>query len=459
MTDVTVEAVIIGGGQAGIPLARALAERGRSVAVVEREHLGGSCVNFGCTPSKAMIASARVASDARRGSELGIHIPTVAVDFLSVMNRARRLVAAAKGSLDESIAADTNPQLVKGHGKLEGRDGSHFCVRVGDIRVLAAQAVLDTGTRTSLPKLDGLDQVQPITAENWIELRELPRRLLILGGSYIALEMAQAYRRLGSEVILLQQGKQIAEREDEDVAEALQRALGADGVDVRLNIEAERIEAIAGGVRIYLANGTVEGSDLFIATGRQPNTDDLGLDTVGVRVGKGGIIEVDGRLSTNVPGIWAAGDIRGGPAFTHTAYDDFKVLASQLLGDGSRKRGKIIPYAMFTDPELGRVGLTEREARNADLEIKVGRHAMVDSGKARELGKTAGFVKVIVDADSEKVLGATALCTEGSEVVQLFIELMNAGATVHTMLDAIHIHPTLAEAAKNAVASIRRREQ
>lgn len=454
MTEILVETAIIGGGQAGVPLARALGAARRTVALIEREHLGGSCVNFGCTPSKAMIASARLAADARRASELGINIPQVTVDFPSVMNRARRLVAGAKGLLDESFAHQANPHVVVGHGRLAGRDGQRFRVRAGDRVVLAEQIVLNTGTRTSRPTLDGLDQIPIITGENWIGLSKLPRRLVILGGSYIALEMAQAYRRLGSEVIVLQQGKQLAEHEDDDVAEALQSALEDDGVTVLLNTRARRVEATSSGVRVHLADRIVDGSDLFVATGRRPNTDDLGLETIGVRLGKDGVVEVDERLATNIPGVWAAGDIRGGPAFTHTAYNDFKVLESQLLGDGSRKRGRIIPFAMFTDPELGRVGMTEKDAREAGHPIKVGRHAMADSGKAREIAKTTGFLKVIIDAESKTFLGAAALCTEGSEVIQLFVELMNAGATTQTMLDAIHVHPTLAEAAKNAVASI-----
>jgi pyruvate/2-oxoglutarate dehydrogenase complex dihydrolipoamide dehydrogenase (E3) component len=284
-------------------------------------------------------------------------------------------------------------------------------------------------------------------------LTKLPVRLLILGGSYIALEMAQAFRRLGSEVVVLQQGPQVAEREDPDVASALQAALEADGIDVRLHVEAIRVEARGSDVRLHLGDGTVEGTHLFVATGRKPNTDDLGLDVVGVSLDEKGMVEVDDQLRSSVRGIWAVGDIRGGPAFTHTAYDDFKTVQNQLLGDETRKRRKIVPYAMFTDPELGRVGMSETEAQEAGRNFVVGRHAMKDSGKARELGKTAGFVKVLVDVDTDRILGAAALCVEGAEIVQLFVELMNSGSPAQTMLDAVHIHPTLCEAAKNAVAA------
>ncbi len=454
MTDIEVETAIIGGGQTGVPLARALAGAGRSVALIERAHLGGSCVNFGCTPSKAMIASARLAARARAASDLGLRIPRVEVDFRAVMDRARGLVAQSRGQLDASFAETDNPRLVLGHGRLDGRDGTRIRIRIDQTCILAGRVVLDTGSRTARPAIDGVDRVPTIDAENWIVLTELPGRLIFLGGGYIALEMSQAFRRLGAETVVLEKGGQIAEREDPDVAQALQAALERDGVAVHLNVDVMRLEAVDRGVRVHLRDGAIEGTHLFLAAGRQTNTDDLGLHTIGVRTDDHGMVAVDDRLRTSADGVWAAGDIRGGPAFTHTAYDDFRVLKSQFLGDGHDTRCRIVPYAMFTDPELGRVGMSETEARGAGREIAVGRHAMVDSGKARELGRTDGFIKVVADRRSGEILGASALCEQGSEVVQLFVELMNAGATTRTMLDAIHIHPTLAEAAKNAVVSI-----
>jgi pyruvate/2-oxoglutarate dehydrogenase complex dihydrolipoamide dehydrogenase (E3) component len=452
MNELLTEMAIIGGGQAGVPLARALADAGRPVVLFEAMHLGGSCVNFGCTPSKAMIASARLAADARRGASLGILIPEVRVDFLAVMERARRLVTEAVEELDNSFAKADNPRLVRAHARLAGRQDGQFLVQAGDTIVRAARVVLDTGTRTALPPLPGLDQVQTITAENWINLRELPPRLLVLGGSYIALEMAQTFRRLGSEVIVLQKADQLAEREDEDAAEVLKAALEADGCVVHLGVDVQRVEAIGPSVRIQVVGGeAVEGSHLFVATGRLPNTNNLGLEPLGVRLDSHGHVEVDDRLATNIPNLWAVGDIRGGAAFTHTAYNDFHVLESQFLGDGTARRSRIMPYAVFTTPELGRVGLSEQQARADGRHIKIGKRPMTDSGKARELGKTEGFIKVIIDADTGAILGATALCEQGSEVVQLFVELMNSGATAATMRDAVHIHPTLGEAAKNAV--------
>lgn len=451
MTEITTETAIIGGGQAGVPLARALAAAGREVVLIEQAHLGGSCVNFGCTPSKALIASARRAADARGAGALGIRVSQVEVDFPAVMDRVRAVVAQSKGELDASFKHNGGVRLVSARGRLDGQEGGRFRIRAGGTLVRAGRVVLNTGSRTAWPAIPGLDQVPVIDAENWVEMRECPSHLLMLGGGYIALEMSQAMQRLGSQVTVLQKGSQLADREDEEVAEALRAALERDGCRVRLGAEAQRIEATpGGGVRVHLQDGVVDGSHLFLAVGRQPNTDDLGLQTVGVRPGQRGTLDTDDHLRLGVPNLWAAGDIRGGPAFTHTAYDDFRVLQSQMLGDGGDSRCRIVPYAIFTEPELGRVGMSEGEARRSGRRFRVGRHTMADSGKARELGKTEGFIKVVVDEDAGTVLGATALCEEGAEVVQLFVELMNAGATVDTVRGAIHIHPTLAEAAKNA---------
>lgn len=453
MTEITTETAIIGGGQAGVPLARALAAAGRGVVLIERAHLGGSCVNFGCTPTKALIASARLAADARRGAALGIWIASVEPDFPAVMDRVRSIVAQSKGELDASFAKRDDLRLLLAHGRIEGRENGGFLVRAGEALVRADRVVLDTGTRTARPPIPGLDTVPLIDAENWAALRDAPRHVLMLGGSYIALEMSQALRRLGCAVTVLEKGGQLAGREDPEVGEALKAALERDGCRVHLNADVQRVEPTTAGVRAHLSAGALEGSHLFLATGRQPNTDELGLETLGVRMDEHGHVEVDDRLRTGVPGLWAVGDIRGGPAFTHTAYDDFRVLQSQFLGDGSDNRCRIVPYAIFTEPELGRVGMSTQEARQSGRRVKVGRRDMADSGKARELGKTDGFIEAVVDADTGKILGATVLCEQGAEIVQLFVELMNAGATVETVRGAVHIHPTLAEAAKNAVLS------
>ena len=450
MPDIATETVIIGAGQAGVPLARALADAGRPVVLIEREHLGGSCVNFGCTPTKALIASARAAADARRAAALGIIIPRVEVDFPAVMGRVRHLVVEATGELDRSFATRDNPRLLRGHARFDGRDGGTLIVHVGDSTVRAERAVIDTGTSSVRPPIEGLSDLPTITAENWPDLHELPRSLIMLGGSYIGLEMAQAFQRLGSRVTLLEQGDQLAPREDPDVAAVLLDSLRRDGCDVRLGAEVRRAVTDPDGVRLHLSDGSVAASRLFLAVGRAPNTNDLGLETIGLATDKTGHVRVDDHLASNVPGVWAAGDVHGGPAFTHTAYDDFRALCGQFLGDGKDTRCRVVPYAVFTDPELGRVGISETEAREAGRRIKVGRLEMRESGRAREDGRTEGFIKVVIDAETDMILGVAALCEHGAEVAQIFIGMMNAGWPRSRLRDAVHIHPTLAEAAKNA---------
>lgn len=446
--------LIIGGGQAGIPLAHALAEAGRRVALAEERHLGGSCVNYGCTPTKAVIASARVAHLARHADEFGLKIPRVAVDFAAVLRRAERILLESRDGLRKGLEETENPKLLKGRARFAGRSGKGFRVLVGESEVTAAQAVIDTGTRSLIPPIEGLEDVDFICAENWLEKTKLPARLAIIGGGYIGLEMSQFYRRMGSRVVVVEESEQVAGHEDEDVARAIQQLLEAEGIEFRLQAKVARVKARKDGVALTLkekgAGSTeIRASHLFVATGRQPNTDDLGLETIGVKVSERGIIAADKRLATNVEGIWAAGDVRGGPMFTHTSWDDYRVLLSQIAGDGSRTTDRVAPYAIFTDPQLGRVGMTEGEAREKGQKVKVAQFEMKKNGKARESGETEGFIKVIVDAGNNQLLGAAVLAMEGAELVHLYVDLMNAGAPYTVIRDAVHIHPTLAEAAQS----------
>jgi len=345
-----VDILIIGGGQAAPPLARALAKAGKTVALAERKYLGGSCVNFGCTPTKAAIASARVAHLARRANDFGLRIPQVEVDFAAVIRRANEIALESRTGLDRSFENSANPKLLRGHARFLGRNDAGFDVQVADRRVAVKQVAIDTGTRTAVPAIPGLDKIDYIHAGNWLERTVLPERLAMIGGGYIGLEMAQFYRRMGSQVVVWEDGPRIAKKEDEEVSAAIQQFLEREGVQFRLSAHIQSI-------------GELNASGVFVATGRKPNTDDLGLDTVGVELDRHGYIKVDRRLATNVTGIWAAGDAHVGPQFTHTAWDDYRILMSQIIGDGSRTTDRIVPYAMFTDPELGRVGMTEREAR------------------------------------------------------------------------------------------------
>lgn len=459
MTDTgRYDVLIIGGGQAGPSLAHDLAKRGRRVALAERKDLGGSCVNFGCTPTKAAIASARVAHDARRAAEFGLTIPAVTVDFAAVLDRARRILMDMRHGLDRSFDGTDNPMLLRGHARIDGRERDLFRVVINDVVLFASHVVLDTGTRSSIPPIPGLDQVEFIHAGNWLDRPALPSHLAILGGGYVGLEMSQMYRRLGSRVTVVHRGARVAEHEDEDVALALQTILEDEGVTFRLGSSIERVEQGGRGLRVLVSDhderSELQVSDVFVATGRTPNTDDLGLETVGVKRTTRGIVETDRRLATSVPGVWAAGDIRGGPMFTHTAWDDYRILLSQLAGDGSRTLDRVVPYAMFTDPELGRVGMTEAEARRSGRDIKIGRFDIKGNSKARELGDDHGFIKVIIDRETDRILGAAVLAVDGAELVHLYVDVMNADAPYTVIRDAIHVHPTLAEAIQSAVSSV-----
>jgi pyruvate/2-oxoglutarate dehydrogenase complex dihydrolipoamide dehydrogenase (E3) component len=451
------DVLIIGAGQAGIPLAHDLAKAGKRVALVEEKNLGGSCVNFGCTPTKAVIASAQVAHLARRGIEFGLRIPTVEIDFPAVLARAKRILMESRNGLQRDLKNTDNPKLLFGSARFEGRDDGAFRIAVEDRVVVAEQVVLDTGTRSAIPPIDGLDKLNFICAENWLESTELPEHLAIIGGGYIGLEMSQFYRRIGSRVTVIEEEGQVAGHEDQDVVRALQRLLETEGIEFHLNAEVKRIETNNGSATLLLEDGNglseVKASHVFVATGRTPNTDDLGLDTVGVKVSEHGIVEANERLATNVKGIWVAGDIRGGLMFTHTAWDDYRILLSQITGDGSHTTERVVPYAIFTDPQLGRVGMTESEARKSGKEIKVSRYDMKSNGRAREFGETEGFVKVVIDTKTDRILGAAVLATEGAELIHMYVDLMNADAPYTVIRDAIHIHPTLAEAVQSALTS------
>lgn len=429
------------------------------MALAERRWLGGSCVNFGCTPTKAAIASARIAYLARHAAEYGINVPRVEVDFPGVLLRAKRLGEAMRSDLQRSLQGSDNPRLIGAAARFLGKDGEYFRLGLGDEEVLARQVVLDTGTHSAVPQIAGLDSIDFIDSENWLEHGQLPKKLLMIGGGYIGLEMGQFYARMGSQVAIIESGGQIVANEDRDVADALKARLEAEGICFQTNARVVEIKKTADGVELGVdidgKRQAIKGSDVFLALGREPNLDDLGLETVGVRRTAKGMLEVDATLSTNVPGIWAAGDIRGGPMFTHAAWDDYRIIKSQLLGDHRRTLDRVVPYAIFTDPEVGRVGLSENEAQAQGRDIRVGRFEMRLNGKARELGETTGFIKVIVDARNERLLGATLFASEASELVHLFVDLMQAGAPYTAMRDAIHIHPTLAEAAQSAVADIR----
>lgn len=452
--EMNFDVLVIGGGQAGIPLAYTLAGEGMSVVLAEREHLGGSCVNFGCTPTKAAIASAHVAHLARRGSEFGINIPTVDVDFGAVIRRARGIATGNRGSIESGFADTENPKYLEGEARFTGKDDDGFALEVAGQTVAAKQVVINTGSRTVIPPVDGLESVEYLTAENWLYREDLPEKLAIIGGGYIGVEMAQFYRRMGSEVVVIGGSSgRILTSEDDEVSEVMQGILSEEGIEFVLGSRAEKVEKSGSGLTLTLSGGeTLECTDVLVASGRAPNIEALDLATVGLSAEKGGFVGVDEHCRTGVEGLWAAGDVRGGPMFTHTAYDDFKVIASKMTGDGSHTTERVVPYAVFTDPELGRVGMTEKSAREAGRDVEVMHYEMSRDGKSYEIGETKGFIKVVGDAYTKEIIGAAVLASEGSELVHIYIDLMNAGAPHTVIRDAVHIHPTRSESIQSVVA-------
>jgi pyruvate/2-oxoglutarate dehydrogenase complex dihydrolipoamide dehydrogenase (E3) component len=440
------DAIIIGSGQAGNPLWDSLTERGWTVALIEQAHLGGTCINLGCTPTKTMVASAQVAHYARQAVRWGVRTGEVTVDLPRIVARKDAVVQQFRGGKESQAAGRTNLYLYRGHARFVGPDR----VAVGEQVLEGARIFINTGTRPEIPRIDGLDTVPYLTNESLLELKTLPEHLLVLGGGYIGLEFGQMFRRFGSRVTVVHKSGQILNREDADVAGELQKALAAEEIRFVLNARTTRAARENGQVvlTLELPGGpeTLSGSHLLLATGRRPNTDDLGLDQAGVATDRQGYVKVNGRLETSVPGIWALGDVKGGPAFTHISYDDYQIVYGNLLeGKSLSVEGRIVPYSVFTDPQLGRVGLTEKEARATGRKLKVGTIPMTYVARAIERDETAGLMKLIADGETDQILGAAVLATEGGELVHILEALMLARAPYTVLKGAIYIHPTLAE--------------
>lgn len=446
--------IVIGAGQAGGPLASAAAKQGRSVALIEREHVGGTCVNDGCTPTKTMVASARVAYLARRGAAYGVKTGPVSVDMAKVKARKDELVAASRDGSQKSYEGQENLSLVWGEARFTGAKTLEVSLNDGGSRRLSGTTiVINTGQRPAIPPLEGVGDVPYLTSTSVMELTDLPEHLLILGGGYIGLEFAQMFRRFGSQVTIVQRGDQLLPREDGDVAEAVTEILREDGITVLLGAAVQRAGKGADGSGVVLAlegGQELSGSHLLIATGRTPNTDALNLDSAGVTTDKKGYIEVNGRLETGVPGVYAAGDVKGGPAFTHISYDDFRILKDNLLGGQTRTtEGRPVPYTVFIDPQLGRIGLSETEAREQGLNVKIAQMPMTGSARARETGETRGLMKVVIDEASGKILGAAVLGLEGGEIAGVLQVAMMGGLPYTALRDTAFSHPTLTESLNN----------
>ena len=440
------DAIIIGSGQAGNPLSSALTERGWTVALIEKSYLGGTCINTGCTPTKTMIASAQVAHYARTGKKWGVNTAGVSVDLPAIVARKNAVVRHFRDGQQHRV--DKHPKLRLYRGV--ARFLSPNQVQVGDEILESDKIFIDTGTRPAPPRIPGSDSVGYLTNESLMELHEIPEHLIVLGGGYIGLEFGQMFRRFGSRVTVIHRSGQILGQEDDDVAVALQNALEAEGIEFQLNANSKKVEKHNGEIILTVETSagsqTFRGSHLLAATGRVPNTDDLGVDKAGITLDSRGYIKVNGRLETCIPGIWALGDVKGGPAFTHISYNDYQIVYGNLIeGKTLTTVNRYVPYSLFTDPQLGRVGMTEKEARASSRKLKIGTYPMSSVSRAIERGETTGFMKIIIDAETDRILGASILGVEGGETVQILGVMILADKPYTLLKGAVYIHPTLAE--------------
>ena len=455
------DAIVIGTGQSGPSLAVRLANAGHKTAIIERKLFGGTCVNVGCVPTKTLIASARAAQVARHAADYGVLIDgAIRVDMAKVKARKDAVVSQSNQGVASWLRGTANLTVIEGHGRFTGP----HTVQVND-RVLEAEKIfINVGGRASVPDIPGLDAVDYLTNSSMMEVDFLPEHLVIIGGSYIGLEFAQMYRRFGSRVTVVENGPRIVSREDEAVSAAVVDILAKEGIEFQCNAGNLAVARHDGGIRVSIGAGDntreVTGSHLLLAVGRVPNTDDLGLERAGVATNPRGFIEVDDQLRTNVPGIWALGDANGRGAFTHTSYNDFEILAANLLDGESRSLKDRIPcYALFIDPPLARAGMNEREARawmrETGNQVLAGRMLMSRVGRARERGETQGFMSVWVDAASKRILGATLLGIEGDEAIHCIIDVMTAKAPYTVIQQAMHIHPTVSELIPTLLGSLK----
>jgi len=449
------DAVVIGSGQGGTPLSRALAEAGLRTALIERKHVGGTCINEGCTPTKTMVASGRVAYLARRAADYGVQTGPIRIDLRKVRQRKRDIVDSFRNGNQSRLEKTPDLELIFGEARLVGPKTVSVLLKDGASRIIAANHVfINAGTRASRPKLDGLDSVPALDNISVMELETVPDHLLILGGGYIGVEFGQLFRRFGSRVTIVQSASQLLAREDTDVAQEVASILRQDGLEVVLNAKATRVGQSGESIRLEVqsqgGSTSLEGSHLLVATGRTPNSDTLNLAVAGIETDEHGFIKVNDRLETTADGVYALGDIKGGPAFTHISYDDFRIVRANLIEKRSAStKNRLVPYTVFIDPQLGRVGLSEADARAQGRKIRVARLPMTSVARALEVDETRGFMKAIVDAESNQILGAAVLGIEGGETMSA-LEIAMMGKLPYTALrDGTFAHPTLAESLNN----------
>ena len=449
------QAIVIGSGQGGTPLSMALAGAGLRTALIEREHVGGTCTNEGCTPTKTMVASGRVAYLARRGADYGVHTGDIRVDMERVRQRKRDIVISFRDGSQGRLEKTTNLELIFGEASFSGPKTLLVRLKDGGRRALSGERIfINAGARPAVPALDGLNDVPFLNSTSILELEIVPEHLLVLGGGYVGLEFGQMFSRFGSRVSIVQSAGQLLGREDPDVADAVAAIMRQDGIEILLNAKAERVTESEGQVQLTVHAGnesrTIEGSHLLVAAGRVPNTDSLNVSAADIATDDRGFIRVNAKLETSAEGIFALGDIKGGPAFTHISYDDYRILRTNLIEKGSASTdGRLAPYTVYIDPQLGRVGLTEAEARAQNKKVRVARMPMSSVARALEVDETRGFIKAIVDAGNSEILGAAVLGLEGGEIMSM-LQLAMMGKLPYTVLrEAVFAHPTLAESLNN----------
>jgi pyruvate/2-oxoglutarate dehydrogenase complex dihydrolipoamide dehydrogenase (E3) component len=449
------DAIIIGSGQAANPLAKALAKAGKKTAVIESKHVGGTCVNEGCTPTKTMVASARVAYLAHRAADYGVRTGPISIDMERIRERKRAIVKSFREGSEKGLKATDCDSLIMGEATFTGPKQVHVACNDGTQRNLNADLIfINTGLRTKVPDIEGLDSIPYLDNASIMELAEVPEHLLVLGGGYIGLEFGQLFRRLGSRVTVIQSAPKLLGREDDDIAEQVRKILDEDGIEILLSTTAKSVQQQGDEIALTVTapNGdqTITGTHLLAAIGRIPNTDRLNLRSAGVEIDAKGFIRTNEYLETSVPGIYALGDVKGGPAFTHISYDDYRIAAANVL-EGKRLSiaNRMVPYTVFIDPQLGRIGMTEAEARKAGRKIRIAKMPASSIARALETDETRGVLKIIVDAETDQILGAATLVVEGGELASM-IQIAMMGKLPYTALrDGIWSHPTWSEALNN----------
>jgi pyruvate/2-oxoglutarate dehydrogenase complex dihydrolipoamide dehydrogenase (E3) component len=454
------DAIVLGTGQGGKPLAVALAEAGWRTAIVERGPVGGTCVNVGCTPTKTVIASARIAHLSRRASEYGVRAGAVGVDLAAVKRRKDAIVGQFRGGSEKRLTGTKDLDLIRAAARFSGPRTVEVTAADGSKRSLASERIfVNVGCRPAIPRIAGLPDVDPLDSSSILDLEEIPEKLVVLGGGYVGVEFGQAFRRFGSEVTIVQRGSALLAREDPEISSAVATILAEDGVELLFESEAVRARRREDGraeltVRSGGGERTIACSRVLAATGRVPNTDSLDLAAAGVRTDDRGFVVVNERLETSAPGIWCLGDANGGPAFTHVSYDDYRIVRTNLLeGGAATTRGRLVPYTVYLDPQLGRVGLTESEARATGREVRVATLPMSSVARAIETGETRGFLRAVVDAGTDRILGFAALGIEGGELMSMLQLAMMGNLTARDLRDAVFAHPTLAECFNNLFAT------